>query len=146
MLGEDGAYVLVNGQRVVKLNPDQIVHYSRAVQFEPETLQKISEVDLGVPQPDPQHVQLKFALAGGGVYAVGPTSAYAVNASADASAFAGGGNATSVLSDLWAGWNSSAPALALGGNVKLAATVWPRANGTDKAGQRCQTYFDGNLL
>ena len=145
-LAEDGLYATVSRTEVLHttcvpppgtdtcIAPYAAAFHTHAVQFDPETLTEISKVELGVAQAEPQWVRMKFALAGGGIFAGGPTSAYGVNASVDASTFAAGGNATNLLSDLWAGWNASAPALALGGNVKLAATVWPRTFGTEQGG------------
>jgi hypothetical protein len=122
------------------------VFHTHAVQFDPETLTEIGKVELGVAQSEPQWVRMKLALAGGGIYANGPTSAYTVNATADTSGFAAGGNATNLLSDLWAGWNASAPALALGGNAKLAATVWPRADSDEQGANASKLPLIGIFL
>ena len=131
VLGEDGAYAVVNSFRVTTV-PGQPVTYayeSKAVQFDAQTLQKISDQALGIPMPDPQHVRLKFALAGGGVYASGPTTAYVVNPTVDTAGFAAGGNASPIAGEAWGGL-SATPALATGASVLLAQTLWPGSVGT----------------
>jgi hypothetical protein len=133
VLGEDGAYAVVNGAAINHVYPYASAHYSTVVQFDPDTLTVLSVAELGDPMPEPQHIRLKFALAGGGVYASGPTSAYAVNATVDASGFAAGGNAAAIEGELWAGWSSTA-ALAVGSNARMAETLWPLVGGIDMFG------------
>jgi hypothetical protein len=121
VLGEDGAYAVVNGAAINHVYPYASAHYSKVVQFDPETLTVLSVAQLGDPMPEPQHIRLKFALAGGGVYASGPTSAYAVNATVDASGFAAGGNASPIGEYVWAGLSAS-PGVAIGGAGRFADT------------------------
>jgi hypothetical protein len=106
---------------------------SKVVQFDTETLQRISNSDLGVPMTAPQHIRLKFALAGGGVYAVGPTTAYVVNPTVDTAGFAVGGNATHVANGLWSGWSGTGtPWAAPGTEPTIAQNRWAFAAGLEK--------------
>ena len=126
VLGEDGAYAVANSS--VFFVGSGYTYKSWVLGFDPQTLQATSASFLGNPRPEPQHIRIKFALGGGGAYAVGPSAAYVVNATADTSGFAAGGNASHVDDQRWAGW-SVAPAFAVGAGVQLAETVWPSING-----------------
>jgi alpha-tubulin suppressor-like RCC1 family protein len=131
-LGEDGAYALVNSVRLISLQPYAYAYESKVVQFDTETLQAISDADLGIPMTEPQHIRLKFALAGGGIYAVGPTVAYVVNPTVDTAGFAAGGNATHVANGLWSGWNGTGtPSAAPGGEVSIAQSWWASPEGLE---------------
>jgi hypothetical protein len=131
VLGEDGLYVLVNSRAITQIYPSyQYAFSTKVLQLDPQTLMpKADPTRLGEPMLDPQHIRLKFALAGGGIYASGPWSAYAVNATADSSAFAAGGNASSLGDEAWVGVSPVA-AVAVGKPVLQANTVWPSSNGT----------------
>jgi alpha-tubulin suppressor-like RCC1 family protein len=132
VLGEDGLYVLVNSRAITQIYPSyQYAFSTKVLQLDPQTLMpKADPTRLGEPMLDPQHIRLKFALAGGGIYANGPWSAYAVNATADSSAFAAGGNAAVFGDDLWGGWRIE-PLLATGGTAFAAASSWPTPSGTE---------------
>ena len=144
VLAEDGLYATVSRTEVLQttcvpppgtdtcIAPYTAVFHTHAVQFDPETLAEISKVELGVAQAEPQWVRMKFALAGGGIFADGPTSAYAVNASVDASGFAAGGMRHKSSTAFWSGWASSSPALVIGGNAPRAQTLWPSSFGNDQ--------------
>jgi len=126
VLGEDGVYAVINSYR----QSVGYAFYSKAIQFSADTLERISAVDLGIPKPEPQHIRLKFALAGGGVYLSGPTTAYVVNPTRDTAGFAAGGNAAPIVNEVWAGWDGS-PRIGIGAVVATGATSWPWVNGTD---------------
>jgi hypothetical protein len=134
VLSEDGAYALVNSVRTISLRPFAYAYESKVVQFDPETLQEISDAVLGVPMTEPQHLRLKFALAGGGVYAVGPTAAFVVNPTVDVAGFAAGGNATHVASGLWSGWSGTGtPSSAPGTEPVIAQNRWAYTAGLENA-------------
>jgi hypothetical protein len=134
VLSEDGGYALVNSMRVISQRPFAYGYESKVVHFDTETLQRISNSDLGVPMTEPQHIRLKFALAGGGVYAVGPTTAYVVNPTVDTAGFAVGGNATHVANGLWSGWSGTGTAWAAPGTEPvIAQNRWASAAGSENA-------------
>jgi hypothetical protein len=127
VLGEDALYALVNGRATTQMYPSyEYAFTTKVIRIDPRTLAPLgSPTALGDPMSDPQHVRLKFALAGGGVYANGPWSAYAVNATIDSGAFAASGNASYVAGGLWAGF-AATPAAAFGSAAEVASTSWSR--------------------
>ena len=121
VLGEDAAYAVVNSY-VTFTTPNP--YRSRVLSFDPQTLQVIySLTDLGTPKPVPQHIRLKFGLSGGGAYAVGPATAYVVNASIDTTGYAMGGSASPIGQGAWGGWNGP-PALQLGTEPAFGNASW----------------------
>jgi hypothetical protein len=90
----------------------------------------LSHAQLGAPTTEPEHTRLKFALAGGGVYANGPSSAYAVNATVDTTGLAAAGNASQIAYEVWGGWNEG-PAVQSGSGAMIALTSWPSTAGTE---------------
>lgn len=127
VLGEDGVYAVANSYLTSPGGPPK--YTSRVLSFDPLTLGLLSESTLGNPMPAPQHVRLRFALAGGGAYASGPTTAYVVNAAVDGAGFAAGGNALPLGDEIWVGL-SAAPTVATGGVALIAQTKWPGTAGT----------------
>ena len=130
VLGEDAVYALVNERATTQMYPSyEYAFMAKVVRLDAATLAPIgTPIELGDPSPDPQHVRLKFALAGGGVYANGPWSAYAVNPGSDTTGLAAGGNASPLPGGLWAGL-SATPTLSIGGSISLANTLWSGTNG-----------------
>src|SRR5258705_13019818 len=91
--------------------------------FDPQTLQTLkTPTDLGTPMTAPQHIRMKFALSGGGVYAAGPAAAFVVNTTIDTSGFARGGNSSPIAGGVWGGW-SGLPMAQLGSGPLLAAAA-----------------------
>ncbi|PYR76159.1 MAG: hypothetical protein DMF87_18795, partial [Acidobacteria bacterium] len=133
VLGEDGVYALVNSRGTVQIFPQYKYQFiSSVVRIDPETLSPTgTPTRLGEPTLEPAHLRLRFALAGGGVYANGPVSAYGVNMTSSTD-FAAGGNATHVASGLWVGW-SEAPSAVTGGEPAVAQTRWAYAGGLESA-------------
>jgi len=129
VLGEDGVYELINS--VIPNRPEGTPkYYSTVVQFDSATGAVLNHAQLGAPTTEPEHTRLKFALAGGGVYANGPSSAYTVNTTTiGASGFAVGGNASPLGEESWVGF-SPVPAIAIGSPVLLGNTSWPVTQGT----------------
>src|SRR6185295_9268050 len=108
----DGVYELINS--VMPNRPAGTPkYYSTAVQFDSETGTLFSSAQLGAPTTEPEHMRLRFALAGGGAYANGPASAHAVNATINTGGLAAGGNASQLVHSVWGGW-SEGPALQMG--------------------------------
>jgi hypothetical protein len=134
VLGEDAVYALVNSRSTVQVLPEYKYQFmSRVVQVDPETLTPIgTPTQLGEPTPEPEHLRLRFAVAGGGVYANGPASAYAVNMTSAAGSFAAGGNATHIANGVWAGWDGSGvAAAAAGAEVTIAQSWWAYVSGLE---------------
>jgi len=122
VLGEDAAYAVMNSY--VFFNGSGNAYRSRVMSFDPQTLQTLdSPTDLGTPMTAPQHIRLRFALSGGGIYAAGPAAAYVVNATIDTSGFAMGGNASPIVAGIWGGW-SGTPTTQFGSEPIFATTVW----------------------
>jgi hypothetical protein len=119
---------------------------TKVIRIDPRTLAPLgSPTALGDPMSDPQHVRLKFALAGGGVYANGPWSAYAVNAGINGAGAAAGGNATQLVSGIWGGW-SDAPTVQVGEGVAVAATQWSSVAGTEGRSNESRAILVGIFL
>jgi hypothetical protein len=133
VLGEDAAYALMSSY--VFFSGSGNTYRSRVMSFDPQTLQTLNiPTDLGTPMTAPQHIRMKFALSGGGIYAAGPAAAYVVNAAIDTSGFAMGGNATHVANGLWSGWNGTGtPSAATGAEVSIPQTRWAYAGGVESA-------------
>src|SRR5258705_7942661 len=132
VLGDDAAYAVMNSY--VFFNGSGNAYRSRVMSFDPQTLQTLnSPTDLGTPKTAPQHIRMKFALSGGGVYAAGPAAAYVVNTTIDTSGFAMGGNASPIAGGVWGGW-SGLPMAQLGSDPLFAATAWMVPNVGDFIG------------
>lgn len=136
VLGEDGAYMVVVGYTSGSPTP----FWARTFSFDPVGLTDLSTAALGPLRAEPRQLQLRFALAGGGIYISGPSEAYAVNASVSAAGFGGGGNASQALAGLWTGWNVG-PAVATGADTAIARSEWPYFRGTPQAGNAPRLWY-----
>jgi hypothetical protein len=79
------------------------------------TLQRLALLPLASALPEPSHLRLQYALAGGGVYVSGPTGAPP--------------HVTPLSGDASAAW-SGGPALLAGAGPAAADTEWPSPGGT----------------
>ena len=133
VLGDDAAYAVMNSYVFFSGSGNR--YRTRVMSFDPETLQTVNvPTDLGTPMTAPQHIRMKFALSGGGVYAVGPTTAYVVNTTVDTTGFAMGGNASPVAGGVWGGWSGTGtPEAASGAEAVIAQNRWAYAGGLESA-------------
>jgi hypothetical protein len=138
LLGEDGAHALALGATQTTPNPTYWAHY---VVFNPQTLAVQIDGPLGVGTPAPRHLQLQFAVVGGGAYISGPTDSYVVNATTSAAGFVNGGLATEVLPGFWNGWHSDGLALVMGGYPAQGVTDFPFAEGNSQGARAVHRFF-----
>jgi hypothetical protein len=126
VLGEDGAWSSFETY-------GDNSYCTGAVRFDPTTLGVLTDTVLACT-PQPQHLQLRSALEGGGIYLSGPYLTHLVGAVVSGEGFGVGGNATQPVNRLWPRW-TSVTALNWGSSAPLTGSQRgsPRGEGNRNA-------------